>query len=155
VKGKPLASHPGYSALDKGAIWDLARRREMPTFAAGASHRLAVNLPTMKEGRTTWGNVYLHLLIAQAFLPPRPKGFIVGFKDGNPSNCAAGNLEWVNRSGRPGVRAHSKLSEEDVRTIRRQLADDVPERILAERFGVSQPSIHAIANKETWAWLPD
>lgn len=34
-------------------------------------------------------------LMADAFLPKRPIGGVVGFVDGNPCNLAASNLMWV------------------------------------------------------------
>jgi hypothetical protein len=51
-------------------------------------------------------------LVAEAFLPPRPAGAILKHRDGDRSNCAAGNLCWTLRSD-PEARGHrrKKLSE--------------------------------------------
>lgn len=46
----------------------------------------------------------------------------------------------------------AKLTSDDVLKIRR-LSGTVSQGCLAKRFGVSQPAISAIQNKERWAWL--
>src|SRR4051794_10913682 len=37
-------------------------------------------------------------LVADAFLPPGPPGAILKHRDGDRSNCAAGNLTWAPKS---------------------------------------------------------
>jgi len=41
------------------------------------------------------GAPYCHILVAIAWIGPRPKGFELDHKDGNIRNCAASNLEYV------------------------------------------------------------
>ena len=41
------------------------------------------------------GNPYCHLLVAKAWIGPRPEGCEVDHIDGNIRNCAAYNLEYV------------------------------------------------------------
>ena len=38
---------------------------------------------------------YIHHLVAEAFLPPRPKGLQINHKGGNKKNNRASNLEYV------------------------------------------------------------
>ena len=40
----------------------------------------------------------VHVLVALAFLGPKPEGMEVRHLDGNPHNCSAGNLTWGTRS---------------------------------------------------------
>jgi hypothetical protein len=47
----------------------------------------------------------------------------------------------------------AKLSEEDVRTIRRLRAMKVPNRVLAKRFAISPAAISNINTGVTWWWL--
>lgn len=57
-----------------------------------------------------------------------------------------------------GVRAmgerhgHAKLTEQDVRSIRR-LAGEMSQRQIAERYGVSRENIRAIHHRKSWGWL--
>lgn len=41
------------------------------------------------------GAPYCHILVAIAWIGPRPKGFELDHKDGNIRNCAVSNLEYV------------------------------------------------------------
>jgi len=41
------------------------------------------------------GNPYCHLLVAKAWIGPRPEGYEVDHIDGNIRNCAVSNLEYV------------------------------------------------------------
>jgi hypothetical protein len=43
-------------------------------------------------------SVHLHVLMALAFLGPRPDGCVVRFIDGNNKNLAPNNLKWISRS---------------------------------------------------------
>lgn len=52
---------------------------------------LIVNLPPA-------GTIAVHLLVARAFLSPRPAGAEVNHKDGVKVNCAPANLEWVTKT---------------------------------------------------------
>lgn len=42
--------------------------------------------------------LYVHRLVAAAFHGPAPDGCEVNHRDGDQSNCAASNLEWVTKS---------------------------------------------------------
>ena len=57
-----------------------------------------------------------------------------------------------NRGVRP--RGMAKLTEDDVREIRRMAADGVWGVYLAKWFGVSQTTIYSIKNGRTWKHLP-
>lgn len=56
-----------------------------------------------------------------------------------------------NRGERYG--AH-KLTETDVREIRRLVAAGHKHRVLAAQFGVSQPTISNVTTGVSWGWLP-
>lgn len=42
--------------------------------------------------------ILVHLLVADAFLPPKPDGHEINHKDGNKANNRADNLEWSTKS---------------------------------------------------------
>lgn len=69
---------------------------------------------------------------------------------------ASGERHWLRT--RPDTRQHArgarngsaKLTEADVREIRRLAAEGVPQKILAVRFGVSESVISAVVRRKTW-----
>lgn len=48
----------------------------------------------------------------------------------------------------------SKLTEKDIPTIRLLLANHVPQRKIAKRYGVDSKTIHAISSGRTWKHVP-
>lgn len=105
--------------------------------------------------------VYVHHLVAEAFLGPRPVGMEVAHNDGNPANSAASNLRYDTPKNntsdqiRHGTRKvgtqkrNSKLNDELVREIR--ATQGVSQHELARRYGVSQSQIYCVKNRLTWA----
>lgn len=47
-------------------------------------------------------------------------------------------------------RGARKLSKDDIVAIRHELANGVSERVLASRYGISQPTVHFIKNRKTY-----
>jgi len=108
--------------------------------------------------------VRVHRLVAEAFIGPVPVGYEVNHKDGDKNNNRADNLEYITHienmshamkvlHKQPAIGVHhgrSKLSEEDVRNIRRLLADGVSRRKIGFVYGVSGVAITLIANGRTW-----
>ena len=109
--------------------------------------------------------IAIHRIVAEAFLGEAPfVNAVVNHLDGNPSNNAVSNLEWATISqnvkhaydtglaARGADSVHAKLSEEDVKTIKRLLSDNTV-RALAAKFGVSDATISHIRNGDTWAHI--
>lgn len=48
---------------------------------------------------------------------------------------------------------HAKLTEDQVREIRRQAADKVLHRVIAERFGISRATVSDIFHRRSWHQL--
>jgi hypothetical protein len=44
----------------------------------------------------------------------------------------------------------TRMSEQDIRDIRKARREGVPLKILARRYGVTPPAISAIDNRRTW-----
>lgn len=120
-----------------------------------------------------------HVLVAAAFLGPRPKGLVINHIDGNKQNPRANNLEYVtqhenqmhaSRMGllpkgdnhhsalRPGQmprgenNSQAKLTEEQVREIRARYVKGgvLTEKAMARLYGVSQTVVHALLSRRTW-----
>lgn len=106
----------------------------------------------------------VHRLVALAFVSNSTQRETVNHIDGNKTNNVASNLEWLScgendaharRIGltKParGERVHTaKLTESDVRAIRRSLADGARRREVALAYGVRRQSINDIVNGKSW-----
>lgn len=124
-----------------------------------SAHRYHAVVLSM-DGRTKRAKV-AHL-VARAFLGPRPADSTVNHKDGDRLNNHAANLEYItqgenNRHAyelglrKKGEQHHSaKLSVEDIREIRRLVADGWTKTAVANRFGVTRPSVCDIIFGVTW-----
>lgn len=105
----------------------------------------------------------VHRLVLEAFIGPRPEGMVGCHNDGNPLNNAVENLRWDTPKANSADRAthgtlllgrelHSaKLSEDDVREIRRLRAAGEQYKPIAERFGVTKQAIFHVCKRQSWA----
>lgn len=105
----------------------------------------------------------VHLLVAEAFVGPRPDGCEVNHKNGQTHDNRAENLEWVTKQQNEkhaadvlgkGVGARNpsaKLSDDQVAAIREAYASgSVSQYLLARISGVSQTQIGRIVRIERW-----
>lgn len=109
----------------------------------------------------------VHRLVAEAFLGEKP-GMTVNHKDGDKTNNAVSNLEWVSHSENmahavrlnlfrtsarnAAIEARAKLSADDVRHIRSAVAGKTATPAeLAAHFGVGRDHIYNIVRGRSWA----
>lgn len=105
--------------------------------------------------------LYVHRLVAAAFIGPCPDRFTVNHIDHNKENNHPSNLEYVTQldntraAWNAGVcpvgerNGHAKLTEEDVRTIR-SLRGIVTQRELGKRFGIHCAQVCWIQLRKSW-----
>jgi hypothetical protein len=108
---------------------------------------------------------YLHLLVAEYFLPPKPtKEHEANHKDGVKWNNKASNLEWMTKSENIlhafklglGFRAkgekngNSKLRSEDVLKIKERLSNGETVKKVASDFDIPIHTIYDIRSGKTW-----
>lgn len=105
----------------------------------------------------------VHLLVLQAFAGPRPGGMEINHKNGVKTDNRLENLEYCTKSennthkvqvlgkGRGETHGMSKLTDDDVREIRRLAAKGIPQRVIAARFNMTHPNIGFIVRRATWA----
>lgn len=105
---------------------------------------------------------YVHALVAQAFIGPRPDGMEVAHNDGNPRNNKVSNLRYAtpveNNADKSihgtllerAIHPAAKLTERDVDEIFRRLALKHRQKDIAADFGVKRATIGAIAQGRSW-----
>lgn len=106
--------------------------------------------------------LYIHRLVAEAFLGPCPKNQEVNHKNGNKADNQIRNLEYVThlenmRHGyengffpRGEQRPFSKLTEDDVRQIRALHKQGIMQKDIAPQFNVNKQTICKIVNRQKW-----
>lgn len=123
------------------------------TVRSGHKRVLLCNAPARKH-------FFVHTLVMEAFVGPKPDGTECCHNDSNPANNVPSNLRWgtpsSNRLDRPnrGVKirgelnCNSKLSAEAARVIRSdmRLAKEV-----AADFGISPSTVLRIRHGRLWA----
>lgn len=96
------------------------------------------------------GSVYVHVLVAEAFIGPKPSpNHEVRHDDGDPGNNFWRNLEWATRGrNTQDKKRHAgqkgRLSLDDVQRIKRRLNKGEKGRDLAFEYGVGESAISAI-----------
>lgn len=112
--------------------------------------------------------VFVHRLVALAFVPGFAEGLTVNHINGNKLDNRPENLEWVTLSentkhqwatGLADLRGENapghKLSQQQVIHIRRALRANVSANSLAIIAGVSAPTIYLIEKGKRWASLAE
>jgi HNH endonuclease len=105
---------------------------------------------------------YIHVLVLEVFVGPRPKGQDALHNDGDPRNNRLENLRWgtrrenisdADRHGRlPKGQRHwnARLTEETVRVIRRLLTAGHGVCEVARRVGISHQQVSKIGLGLRW-----
>lgn len=114
---------------------------------------------------TVIGYFSVHRLVAQYFID-NPHGYdCVGHKDNNRLNNHADNLEWCTHQQNSSYmvaqrrqafgekNAKAKLKESDVTEIMYLRKTGLTLQAIADNYGVTKQSIHAIIKGESWSYL--
>lgn len=106
--------------------------------------------------------VFLHKMVLEAFLGPRPEGMQGCHNDGNPLNCIFENLRWDTPSGnhkdkrlhgtwQVGEKANnSKFTSDVIFDIRK---NGLTAKQASEKYGMSLTHAKRVINKESWSHL--
>jgi hypothetical protein len=108
---------------------------------------------------------YIHHLVLETFVGPRPPGLICCHWDGDPANNRVENLRWdthrancndmlrhgTRRRGETGTKA--RLREGDVLEIRKLGSEGADPHDLSVRYEVGVANIQAILKGRTWRHL--
>lgn len=112
-------------------------------------------------------NRIVHRLMAQAFILNPENKKQVNHIDGDKTNNKLTNLEWATDSenirhavatglmvGRKGTKHHNaKLTEDDVREIKRLAKSGMLRRDIAKRFGIAKNHITRITTGTRWGHI--
>lgn len=113
--------------------------------------------------------VFVHILVAKAFIGSCPDGMQVNHKDGNKTNACASNLEYVTPGDNQrhayatGLRKHmrgeghhqSKLTKSAVDEIRTLRKSGIMLKDIAKQFGVHLSTVSYVCANKTWALTED
>jgi DNA-binding transcriptional regulator YiaG len=129
---------------------------------------LYVNLINETHPRERPKRKAVHLLVAEAFNGPRPPGLDTRHLDGNRLNNEPSNLKYGTRSenvidsirhgthkgfqadNRGSKHPLSKLSEDDIESIRNLCESEMTQSKIATSFGVSPSTVSRIKNRKRW-----
>lgn len=163
---KPIPGYEGrYDVSDDGRVRSYWRQPWRSTPQRELKQRMDTGggYPTVQLGRAKTFRV--HRLVLEAFVGPRPPGMGARHLNGNPADCRLSNLAWgtqaenmadsvQHKTSPKGTRHGSaKLTEDDVRTIRRLLATGTKQVDIAQQFGLNEATVRAIKARKTWGWL--
>lgn len=154
-----------YDVSDLGRIRTVGRRVGRPE---GLILKPGYNLRGYQQVELIGGKRHtVHLLVMQAFVGPKPEGMEINHKNGVKDDNRLENLEYVTKSqnklhsvrvlgkGRGESHGMSKLTEDDVREIRRLHTTGLSQYELARRFKLTRPNIGFIVRRATWAHVSD
>lgn len=158
---------PGYEGLyeisNLGRLWSIKRATELKPNVHPTGY---INVGLRSEGKRSYFR--LGRLVALAFIGACPEGCEVNHKNGNKTDNTVENLEWVTHSKnlkhayatglrKPTLPHHmgseirsAKLTETDVRLIRKLTKQGQSQRQIAKQFGVNKSAIADINNGITW-----
>jgi hypothetical protein len=171
IEYRELPEATGYRFYADGSItccWTKGGNDRTSRLNPSRWHRLktepgTAGYPEVKvkwEGKRTWFRV--HVMIARAFRGPCPEGLECRHLDDDKLNNRIENLVWgtPKENGQDKVaNGHSlagerhpmvRLTEVQVRELRKLYSEGWKLSALVARFGVSKSAVHGIAKKRTW-----
>ena len=157
---KDVAGYEGmYQVSNLGRFFGVRTNRILKSYL----HRNGYMYQSLsKNGRVK--HYLVHRLVALAFIPNPTNLPEINHKDLNKKNNSVENLEWCShrmnmehslingqKRGATGENhPYHKLSEADVKEIRRKLKQGISGNHLAKEYGINCKAIYDIRDYETW-----
>lgn len=152
VKSLPRLADRVYSRTGKSYPWRVPEK--ILAQAKGRLRYPSVNLRKDNASHT----MFVHWLVAGAFLGPCPVGQVVRHLDGDNRNNTVKNLSY----GTPSQNFqdeyeyrgyHWKLTKDDVKEIRRRYESGEPGTSIRKDYGISKTHVYGIIKGRSYAWL--
>ena len=164
MKWTTAFAHPDYEVSDTGCVRRLTSHKLSTRWPIGRHSKPQQKADGYLRVKVDDKYVYVHKLVAETFICPRPQGLEINHKDGNKTNNHVSNLEWVTRSEnirhsidtglkimkRGEAHGRAKLTNGAVREIRSTVKQT---RKLADKFGVSTDLISLVRRRRIWTHL--
>ena len=166
VEFRQIPDYPDYQVGSDGSIW--SHRRGKWKRLKGwkeLSNHLKVTLHNDPLHRL----VFIHHLVLEAFVGPRPQGMETRHLDGNPENNAITNLVWGTRKENVADAVHhgtavighrgqdhnqAILTDHSVIEARRLRRSGIPLSKLSSRFGVHSATLQSAICGKSWSHIP-
>lgn len=142
---------PFYNGFKVEDAWKKMRHNERPD---------GYQVVDLRDGYGNSRRTYVHILIAEAFIGEKPfERAVVRHLDGDSSNNAVSNLAWgtyqqneddKRNHGTWDSRYGGKLTAGQREVIKSRASKGESQRLLAEEFGVSRPTVTRLVNGSTW-----
>lgn len=164
---------PGYERYQVSEFGEVRRLKKQSSSDEWVKTSVWINKQTKYPSVTLYcngvrKNETVHRLVAIAFigLPPSSK-HLVSHNDGSKNNNHWSNLRWDTQKGnmadtikhgtdnRGSKNGQSKLDSFFVILIRKLLMANIPNKFIAQEFGICRQTVCDIKNRRRWAHLPD
>lgn len=151
-----LASSRQVRASNGRTYWNELHEKPLQARLTGAGY-MAVQTKELGKRKT----LYIHRLVAQAFIP-KPFGCNeVNHRDGNKTNNSLENLEWTTHSENlrhacaSGLYRGRPIAAGEVLEIKRRLSAGEAVSSLAREYGVGRQAVEGIKSGRSWSWLEE
>ena len=156
---------PGYRVGNDGTVWSQRNNRwgllntwhQLRPGLVVSNPKYARHMVSLGRGNQR----FVHHLILEAFVGPRPDGYESCHKNGNPLDNRLVNLYWgTKRDNGLDTRAHGRkkgekhplatLTDALVRMIRYRATNGETHQSIADDLGIQRRNVGRIADKSRW-----
>jgi hypothetical protein len=156
---RPINGFPDYAVSNLGRIKRLTKGKG--TYPGRMRHPTISSAGYFQVGLCGTKKL-VHQIVAEAFLGAKPPGHHCHHTNGRKLENYPHNLEYLEegihngmafKHCTPKLRGHPKLSESEVREVRKLAQMGISRKNLTVRFGVKEHCIRKIINRQSWQWV--
>lgn len=152
---RPVVGFEGYRVGDDGSVWSIRRRLRHEWRRLSPRRQTGGYLQACLFCRGKRTEVYVHHIVLEAFIGPRPAGMVACHYDGVRTNNARSNLRWdTPRNNMADAYRHGTLSTiidpPIVREIRRMRSESLGWKAIARRLGINWSVARDVIRGKTW-----